>query len=277
MAKRRRRRRDGSEFYAWRWRLEADVDTAAAAGGPVAVAIYAALRAWAGTVPVLDGERAPSVAELAERIGTSARHVRRFLPALEQAGLLEILRPPGRKPAWLLPRLAAEMRQAGELALSNPDPGQIRQGLWEFLSGEGGQKRPWGTGSAVRPAHPESSRDFRESRDERPPEKVRAPRWRPARRRAGPADLAYLENRKRKLGEQRAALAPGIDAEGGATREPVSDPRRLDVEAALRTLAPHAAGPERAAELALADQIEEESGRLGPVELELLREAEGGA
>lgn len=277
MAKRRRRRRDGSEFYAWRWRLEADVDAAAAAGGPVAVAIYAALRAWAGTVPVLDGERAPSVAELAERIGTSARHVRRFLSALEQAGLLEILRPPGRKPTWLLPRLAAEMRQAGELGLGNPDPGQIRQGLWEFLSGGGGLNRPGGTGLAVRPAHPQSSRDFREARDEKPPEKVRSRRGRAARRRDGPADLAYLENRKRKLGEQRAAMAEEIAAEGAATCEPGSTPRRREVEAALWALAPPLAGSARTAELALADQLEEESGRLGPSELEVLRGAEGGA
>lgn len=257
MAKRRRRRRDGSEFYAWRWRLEADVDTAAAAGGPVAVAIYAALRAWAGTVPVLDGERAPSVAELAERIGTSARHVRRFLPALEQAGLLEILRPPGRKPAWLLPRLAAEMQQAGELTLGEPDPGQIRQGLGEFLSGVGGQNRPGGTDAAVRPAHPQSSRDFKETREERLSAKGRhRTRQRPPR--VGPATDAYREHNRAKNARWKEETAPARAAE--EARRAAEESQRL-----------------RAEERATADRLEEECSQLGPGELEFLRQAEGGA
>lgn len=272
MARRRRRRRDGGEFYA-QWTL-GDVERAAAIGGPVAVAVLSALRAWRGDRPdapfvILESSEsedrggAPAVETLAELLGMSVRSCQGYLRALEAAGEIEATRLPGRKVTWTIWRVP-------------PGPGRICGGgvqpLPDCPADLAGDPR-----KVFAPAHPQSSREFREPREERHPEKGPARRGRPARRRDGPADVAYLENRKRKLGEQRAALAARIAAAGGATRNPASASPRLEVEAAREPEAAPVSSSTRASELALADQLEEESARLGPGELALLRRAEGGA
>lgn len=88
------------EFYA-QWRHEQDVLRAARAGGALAVAVWAALRARAGTRTRLEGKFAPSVGTLAEDLSMSERTVHRCVADLSAAGLLLVDRVPGRKPVWV--------------------------------------------------------------------------------------------------------------------------------------------------------------------------------
>lgn len=95
-----RKRRQG-EFHA-QWKLEADVRRAAMAGGALAVAVWAAIRAWAGTRARLEGPAAPTVGALAGELFLGERTVQRKIQELEDAGLLRVGRRVGRKPIWLL-------------------------------------------------------------------------------------------------------------------------------------------------------------------------------
>jgi len=103
------------EFYA-QWRLERDVQRAARAGGALCVAVWAAIRARAGTRAHLAGSFAPSLDTLAGDLGMSRRSVQAQLRALESAGLLRVDRPTGRKPVFVL-------------LLGETDPGTTCQGV----------------------------------------------------------------------------------------------------------------------------------------------------
>lgn len=272
MARRRRRRREGGEYFA-QWTL-GDIERAAAIGGPVAVAVLSALRAWRGDrkeapFVILDSSEredeggAPKVETLAELLGMSVRSCQAYLRALEDAGEIEATRLPGRKVTWTIWRVP-------------PGPGRICGGVVQPLPDSPADLAE-GPRNPFAPAHPQRSRDLKEAREERPPEKGPARRGRPSRRRDGPADAALLKNNERKLrrqaAEMRAEAAAKQANHGGAD----SGERQSEARFALVAAAPPSVGPDRAAELARADELEEENSWLGPEELALLRQAEGGA
>jgi len=195
--RRPKRCHDGGEFYA-RWTLEGDVERAARAGGLGALGIWATIRAIANRRPVLEGNDAPRIADVARWASTSPRTVERHLAKLEAAGLLRVVRPPGRKPTWILGEQGFDPRQT--------DGGGPSE--WEAtpdeMAGVGRQDDA--------PAPPQRGKRKRDPRDRAA--KGRSP---------APADLAnavpktlsppaspyYLSHRKQLLERQRRELLSG--------------------------------------------------------------------
>jgi hypothetical protein len=147
------------EFYA-QWRLEQDVLRAARAGGPVAVAVWAALRARAGTRTRLEGPFAPSIGALAKDLDMSDRSVQRCVSDLEAAGMVTVERRPGQKPVWILMAagvLDPRKSDGGSPAEISEAPPTNLRGTPANLTGD--------PRKSVTPVPPQESRERRESRN----------------------------------------------------------------------------------------------------------------
>ena len=146
------------EFYA-QWRLEQDVLRAARAGGPLTVAVWAAIRARAGTRTRLEGIFAPTFSSIAdEDLGMSLRSVQHQVAALEAAGMLAVDRPAGRKAVWILLPIDADPRTScGGSPVENSDrPLHLVQGTPAPPAGD--------PRTTCTPVPPQESKERRESR-----------------------------------------------------------------------------------------------------------------
>ncbi len=156
------------EFYA-QWRLEQDVLRAARAGGALAVAVWAALRARAGTRTRLEGPFSPSIGALAEDLSMSERTIHRCVADLVSGGLLAVDRIPGRKPIWIFSSDVVETPQIDVVSPVENWPDSAEKSA-DFAGAPPQQLHPTPAApaphprSSCTPVPPQESRERRENR-----------------------------------------------------------------------------------------------------------------
>lgn len=148
--------RKGTEFYGKAFPAEvARIRRLAKERGlcaAIALGIWAALLARAGTRVLLEGDAAPSISGLSGELGIDRSTLQRYLAVLEAGDLLTIDRPPGRKPVWMvaprrpyvenLPPCAAGRASEGETAGDAAEDGTPCSGARHPLPGRAAPAPP---------------------------------------------------------------------------------------------------------------------------------------